>query len=167
MYELSLAEAHSLAKRVYFLLLKVLLLVVTAFQRILFVNRQAERDLALDDHIKALGDVSSVVNDRSLVVHLQLQVLIDVSNEFVLLDWVLQNLLEYVQGFEALLEGLASEVQLHEGAIAVGRPLLLPRAGTILDDFYVPEVNLLQELLFLHVNYIGEEAGGCAAWTHK
>lgn len=36
---------------------------------------------------------------------------------------------------------------------------MLPGAGTILYDFYVPEVYLLQELLFLHVNYIGPEEG--------
>lgn len=159
MYKLCLTEPNTLSKRVYFLLLKYLLLIVTAFQSFSFVDGQAERHLAFDDHVKALRDVSSVVNNRSLIVDLELQVLIDIANELVLLHWVLQDLLEDVQGFEAFLERLSSEVQLHERAVAVGRALVLPGAGTILYDLDVPEVYLLQELLFLHVNYIGGEEG--------
>ena len=157
--ELRLPEANALAKRVDLLLLEYFFLVVAALQRLCFVDGQAERDLAFDDHVKALRDFAPVVDDCAFVVELELQVLVDIADELVFLHWVLQDLLEDVQGFEAFLERLAGEVQLHKRAIAVGRAVLLPGAGAVLYDLDVPEVYLLQELLFLHVNYIAGRGG--------
>lgn len=56
----------------------------------------AERDVSFYDHVDARGCFSFIVNDRILAVCLEFQGLRDVSDNFVLLDWVFDDFLEDV-----------------------------------------------------------------------
>jgi hypothetical protein len=146
MHELRLPEAHPLSEHVDFLLLSCLCW-------------HDERDVASDDQVERLGDLSPRVHCCSLVVELELQVLIDVAQQLAVLDGIVEQLAEDIERLQALLEDLPSEVELHESAGAVGRALggrlgLAPAGGRLLHQLEAAQVQVRQQSLPLHYIYL-------------
>jgi hypothetical protein len=106
MDKLGLSESFSFFESTYFLILKFNAFVCIKYRYILMLlfleDRHAERYVTLYDHIDVGRMFSLIIDDWVDLISFKFECFGDISDDFILLDWIFKDLFEYVQWFKTL-----------------------------------------------------------------